>query len=164
MKFLIHLFMNMLEFQFQLLIERELHQWVMSWCHLLINSEWERNEWSMRHAVNTNIVHNFWDRLMLCLFQTLVFADGKALNMILDDGGDLTNLVHTKHPQYLTGQSTEFYTKVYVRAITCFSISVRKQFCLLWRSAIICSSVCVCVPLQRAAKRGMPTHLTFLLS
>ena len=35
--------------------------------------------------------------------QTLVFADGKPLNMILDDGGDLTNLVHEKYPQYLEG-------------------------------------------------------------
>jgi adenosylhomocysteinase len=25
----------------------------------------------------------------------------QPLNMILDDGGDLTNLVHTKYPQYL---------------------------------------------------------------
>ena len=41
---------------------------------------------------------------LFCLFQTLEFADGKPLNMILDDGGDLTNLVHTKHPQYLQGE------------------------------------------------------------
>ena len=38
-----------------------------------------------------------------CIEQTLVFPDGKPLNMILDDGGDLTNLVHTKFPQYLEG-------------------------------------------------------------
>lgn len=38
-----------------------------------------------------------------CIEQTLVFRDGKPLNMILDDGGDLTNLVHTKYPQYLPG-------------------------------------------------------------
>lgn len=36
-----------------------------------------------------------------CIDQTLVFPDGQPLNMILDDGGDLTNLVHTKYPQYL---------------------------------------------------------------
>lgn len=36
-----------------------------------------------------------------CIEQTLVFKDGKPLNMILDDGGDLTNLVHEKYPQYL---------------------------------------------------------------
>src|SRR4029450_13667135 len=29
--------------------------------------------------------------------------DGKALNMILDDGGDLTHVVHAKHPQLLSG-------------------------------------------------------------
>ena len=40
---------------------------------------------------------------MWCIEQTLVFADGKPLNMILDDGGDLTNLVHDKYPQYLEG-------------------------------------------------------------
>jgi len=38
-----------------------------------------------------------------CIEQTLVFADGQPLNMILDDGGDLTNLVHDKYPQYLAG-------------------------------------------------------------
>lgn len=37
------------------------------------------------------------------MLQTLVFADGQPLNMILDDGGDLTNLVHEKYPQYLAG-------------------------------------------------------------
>lgn len=38
-----------------------------------------------------------------CIEQTLVFPDGQPLNMILDDGGDLTNLVHEKYPQYLAG-------------------------------------------------------------
>lgn len=38
-----------------------------------------------------------------CIEQTLVFPDGKPLNMILDDGGDLTNLVHKKYPQFLEG-------------------------------------------------------------
>ncbi|XP_067144456.1 adenosylhomocysteinase [Centruroides vittatus] len=38
-----------------------------------------------------------------CIEQTLVFPNGQPLNMILDDGGDLTNLVHTKYPQYLSG-------------------------------------------------------------
>merc|ERR1711875_70479 len=38
-----------------------------------------------------------------CIEQTLIFPDGKPLNMILDDGGDLTNLVHEKFPQYLKG-------------------------------------------------------------
>uniref|UniRef100_A0A1B0GFM6 Adenosylhomocysteinase n=1 Tax=Glossina morsitans morsitans TaxID=37546 RepID=A0A1B0GFM6_GLOMM len=38
-----------------------------------------------------------------CIEQTIVFRDGKPLNMILDDGGDLTNLVHGKFPQYLPG-------------------------------------------------------------
>ena len=36
-----------------------------------------------------------------CVEQTLLFPDGKTLNMILDDGGDLTKLVHEEHLQYL---------------------------------------------------------------
>ncbi|XP_072013043.1 adenosylhomocysteinase A-like [Amphiura filiformis] len=38
-----------------------------------------------------------------CIEQTLIFPDGEPLNMILDDGGDLTNLVHTKYPDLLPG-------------------------------------------------------------
>ena len=32
-----------------------------------------------------------------------MFPDGPPLNMLLDDGGDLTNLVHEKYPQLLEG-------------------------------------------------------------
>lgn len=38
-----------------------------------------------------------------CIEQTLVFDDNKPLNMILDDGGDLTKMVHERFPQYLEG-------------------------------------------------------------
>jgi adenosylhomocysteinase len=38
-----------------------------------------------------------------CTEQTLRFAGGKGPNMILDDGGDLTMLVHDKHPKLLAG-------------------------------------------------------------
>ncbi|PVU99165.1 hypothetical protein BB560_005548, partial [Smittium megazygosporum] len=39
-----------------------------------------------------------------CMEQTLfAFKDKKPLNMILDDGGDLTNLVHEKYPELLAG-------------------------------------------------------------
>lgn len=38
-----------------------------------------------------------------CIEQTLIFPDGKPLNMILDDGGDLTALVHEKYPELLEG-------------------------------------------------------------
>jgi adenosylhomocysteinase len=38
-----------------------------------------------------------------CVEQTLLMADGQPLNMILDDGGDLTNLVHDKYPFLLAG-------------------------------------------------------------
>jgi adenosylhomocysteinase len=38
-----------------------------------------------------------------CIEQTLFFADGEPLNMILDDGGDLTAMVHDKFPELLGG-------------------------------------------------------------
>jgi adenosylhomocysteinase len=38
-----------------------------------------------------------------CIEQTLKFSDGQALNMILDDGGDLTRIVHELHPELLAG-------------------------------------------------------------
>jgi len=38
-----------------------------------------------------------------CIEQTLLFKDNKPLNMILDDGGDLTNLIHDKYPELLPG-------------------------------------------------------------
>jgi adenosylhomocysteinase len=38
-----------------------------------------------------------------CIEQTLFWPDGSAINMILDDGGDLTNMVHDHHPQMLKG-------------------------------------------------------------
>jgi adenosylhomocysteinase len=51
-----------------------------------------------------------------CIEQTLVFPDGQPLNLILDDGGDLTNLVHDRYPQYLNdirGLSEETTTGVH---------------------------------------------------
>jgi len=41
------------------------------------------------------------EEYMWCIKQTLMFPSGKPLNMILDDGGDLTNLVHTKEFSHL---------------------------------------------------------------
>ncbi len=38
-----------------------------------------------------------------CIEQTLHFSDGQPLNMILDDGGDLTVMVHQKFPELLGG-------------------------------------------------------------
>jgi adenosylhomocysteinase len=38
-----------------------------------------------------------------CVEQTLFWPDGQPLNMILDDGGDLTAIVHRKYPQLLAG-------------------------------------------------------------
>jgi len=51
-----------------------------------------------------------------CIEQTLMFPSGKPLNMILDDGGDLTVMVHTKYPEYLgeiRGLSEETTTGVH---------------------------------------------------
>lgn len=51
-----------------------------------------------------------------CIEQTLVFPDGKPLNLILDDGGDLTNIIHERYPQYLAdikGLSEETTTGVH---------------------------------------------------
>ncbi|MGI6680949.1 MAG: adenosylhomocysteinase [Bdellovibrionota bacterium] len=36
-----------------------------------------------------------------CIEQTLIFSDGKGPNMILDDGGDLTLMIHKKYPKLL---------------------------------------------------------------
>ena len=52
-----------------------------------------------------------------CIEQTLfAFEDGKPLNMILDDGGDLTNIVLDKHPELVAdikGLSEETTTGVH---------------------------------------------------
>jgi len=43
------------------------------------------------------------EEYLWCVDQTITFSDGQPLNMILDDGGDLTNLVHEKYPQFIPG-------------------------------------------------------------
>merc|ERR1712018_634555 len=43
------------------------------------------------------------DEYLWCIKQTVYFPDGKPLNMILDDGGDLTKLIHDEYPQLLEG-------------------------------------------------------------
>jgi adenosylhomocysteinase len=51
-----------------------------------------------------------------CIEQTLRFPDGKYLNMILDDGGDLTNMVFDKFPELakdIVGLSEETTTGVH---------------------------------------------------
>lgn len=51
-----------------------------------------------------------------CIEQTLVWPDGKPLNLILDDGGDLTAIVHNKYPEYakdIKGISEETTTGVH---------------------------------------------------
>ena len=41
------------------------------------------------------------DEYWWCVEQTLKFSDGQGPNMLLDDGGDLTALVHDKYPDLL---------------------------------------------------------------
>ncbi|XP_066138756.1 adenosylhomocysteinase [Euwallacea fornicatus] len=56
------------------------------------------------------------EEFIWCIEQTLIFPDGKPFNLILDDGGDLTNIVHKKYPQYLKeckGLSEETTTGVH---------------------------------------------------
>ncbi len=51
-----------------------------------------------------------------CVEQTLLWPDGRPLNMMLDDGGDLTQIVHDRHPEYLKeirGLSEETTTGVH---------------------------------------------------
>lgn len=43
------------------------------------------------------------EEYMWCIEQTIVWPDGQPLNMILDDGGDLTRHVLDKYPQYCAG-------------------------------------------------------------
>ena len=38
-----------------------------------------------------------------CIEQTLVFSDGQPLNMIVDDGADLTKMVHERYSHLLSG-------------------------------------------------------------
>ena len=42
------------------------------------------------------------EEYLWCIDQTIMFEDG-PLNMILDDGGDLTMHVHDKYPELLKG-------------------------------------------------------------
>merc|ERR1711910_24927 len=56
------------------------------------------------------------DEYIWCVRQTIFFPDGQPLNMILDDGGDLTQLVHDEHPDLLKdirGLSEETTTGVH---------------------------------------------------
>lgn len=43
------------------------------------------------------------DEFLWCIEQTIMFPSGKPLNMILDDGGDLTELVHSKYSHLFQG-------------------------------------------------------------
>jgi len=56
------------------------------------------------------------EEYLWCIEQTLLFKNDEPLNMILDDGGDLTNLIHDKYPDLLShikGISEETTTGVH---------------------------------------------------
>jgi len=64
-----------------------------------------------------------------CIEQTLKFPGGKGPNMLLDDGGDLTALVHDKYPELLKdikGVSEE--TTTGVKQLDKFSKRVRSKY------------------------------------
>jgi len=51
-----------------------------------------------------------------CIEQTVIWPDGKGPNMLLDDGGDLTQIIHDKYPQFtenMKGLSEETTTGVH---------------------------------------------------
>ena len=56
------------------------------------------------------------DEYMWCIEQTLIFEEGKGPNMLLDDGGDLTQVVLEKDPSFISevkGVSEETTTGVH---------------------------------------------------
>jgi len=56
------------------------------------------------------------EEYLWCIEQTLLFKDDQPLNMILDDGGDLTNIVHDNYPEligHIKGISEETTTGVH---------------------------------------------------
>ena len=53
------------------------------------------------------------EEFVWCVEQTLFWPDGKQLNMILDDAGELTNLIHKKHPNLLTGITDKHHGTYY---------------------------------------------------
>ena len=68
-----------------------------------------------------------------CIEQTLVFPDGKPLNLIINNGGNRTNLVHKKYHQYLAhlkGVSEE------TTATGCKDILSGEHFILMKNNAI----------------------------
>jgi len=53
------------------------------------------------------------EEYLWCIEQTLIFKDGQPLNMILDDGGDLTNLVHESYPELLNEIKGKLTRKIF---------------------------------------------------
>src|SRR3546814_1741676 len=64
-----------------------------------------------------------------CIEQTLYFGeDRKPLNMILDDGGDLTNLVLDQHPERSEEHTSELQSLMRISyAVFCLTNKNRKK-------------------------------------
>ena len=77
-----------------------------------------------------------------CIEQTLVFPDGKPLNMILDDGGDLTNLVHEKFPQYIKVSDEHLLTSQQLVLLTVPCL--RESRACLRRRPLVCTTCTRC--------------------
>ena len=72
------------------------------------------------------------EEYMWCIEQTIHWPDGQQLNMILDDGGDLTNLVHNKYPELLPGEREKHALSTLTIAGVCSErIGWPKMFVLL---------------------------------
>ena len=84
-----------------------------------------------------------------CIEQTLFFPDGEPLNLILDDGGDLTAMVHERFPELLDGikglseETTTGVHRLYqmhekgdlkMPAINVNDSVTKSKFCLLYTS------------------------------
>ena len=56
-----------------------------------------------------------------CIEQTLRWPDGKGLNMILDDGGDLTNIILDKNPELASEiRATSYFFLIFFNSFIFF--------------------------------------------
>jgi len=72
------------------------------------------------------------DEYNWCIERTLFFDDGQPLNMILDDGGDLTAIIYDKYPELIDGIKgiTEETTTGVHRLYKMFEDSLLKTPCI----------------------------------
>lgn len=82
-----------------------------------------------------------------CIEQTLFWPDGQQLNMILDDGGDLTNLIHAKHQGLVSGTCGVWGWCGEVWSGTCGVVRVVSGV-IVRVCRLVELSVCVCVGIR----------------